>query len=179
MTFLLCCMTSSGNVMDNNIENNKNIKTKKNIIEQQVKGIQTAVLNEEKIIKISPVNNKNVINPRRNSKNQDTLIDIGEFEKCQYWFYQVIKYSINDYEGYGKNKKELHDYIFKFVDFNKTLKYYNKYNKKYNNYDKGHISENSSSSIINEENIKKFCQDESNLYFIQDIRISENIYIFH
>jgi hypothetical protein len=152
-------MTSTGNVMDNNIENNKNI------IEQQVEGIQTTVLNEEKIIKISPFNNKNVINPRRNSKNQDTLIDIGEFEKCQYWFYEVIKNSVINYEGYGKSKKELHDHIFKIVDLNKTLNYYNKYNKKYNNFD--------------QYNIKKFCEDTSNLEFIQDIRISENIYRFH
>ena len=159
MSFLLCCMTSTGNVMDNNIENNKNI------IEQQVEGIQTTVLNEEKIIKISPVNNKNVINPRRNSKNQDTLIYIGEFEKCQYWFYEVIKNSVINYEGYGKSKKELHDHIFKIVDLNKTLHYYNKYNKKYNNFD--------------QYNIKKFCEDTSNLEFIQDIRISENIYRFH
>ena len=159
MSFLLCCMTSTGNVMDNNIENNKNI------IEQQVEGIQTTVLNEEKIIKISPFNNKNVINPRRNSKNQDTLIDIGEFEKCQYWFYEVIKNSVINYEGYGKSKKELHDHIFKIVDLNKTLNYYNKYNKKYNNFD--------------QYNIKKFCEDTSNLEFIQDIRISENIYRFH
>ena len=165
MSFLLCCMTSTRNVMDNNIDNNKNIKTKKNFIEQQVEGIQTTVLNEEKIIKISPVNNKNVINPRRNSKNQDTLIDIGEFEKCQYWFYEVIKNSVINYEGYGNSKKQLNEHVFKFVDLNKTLKYYKKYNNKYNNFD--------------QENIKKFCQDSSNNDFIQDIRISENIYRFH
>lgn len=169
MSFLLCCMTSSGNVMDNNIEKDKNIKTKKNIIEQQVEGIQTEVLKDENLKKIKIIdlkyNKEGIVNPRRNSKNQDTLIDIGEFEKCQYWFYEVIKHSINDYEGYGKNKKELNDHIFKFVDLNKTLKYYNKYNKKYNNFD--------------QENIKKFCQDSSNNDFLQDIKISENIYRFH
>ena len=111
------------------------------------------------------INNDNAIFLRRNSKNQDTLIDISQFEKCQYWFYEVIKISVINYEGYGKSKKELHDHIFKFVDLDKTLKYYNKYNKKYNNFD--------------QHNIKKFCEDESNLEFIQDIRISENIYRFH
>ena len=171
MSFLLCCMTSSGNVIDNNIEKNKNDKSKQsnnlnklNIIEQQVEGIQTTVLNEEKIIKISPVNNK-IVNTRRNSKNQDTLIDIGEFEKCQYWFYEVIKNSVINYEGYGNSKKQLNEHVFKFIDLNKTLKYYKKYNNKYNNFD--------------QENIKKFCQDSSNNDFIQDIRISENIYRFH
>jgi len=165
MSFLLCCLTSSKNVIDNNIEKNTNDKSKQknqlNNIAQQVEGIQTEVLKDETLKK----NNNNTINLRRNSKNQDTLIDIGEFEKCQYWFYEVIKHSVNGYEGYGKDKKELHDHIFKFVDLNKTLKYYNKYNKKYNNFD--------------QYNIKIFCEDSSNLEFIQDIRISENIYRFH
>ena len=163
-------MTSSGNVIDNNIEKNKNDKSKQsnnlnklNIIAQQVEGIQTTVvLNEENL---SKKNNNKIVNTRRNSKNQDTLIDIGEFEKCQYWFYEVIKHSINDYEGYGNSKKQLNEHVFKFIDLNKTLKYYKKYNKKYNNFD--------------QENIKKFCQDSSNSDFIQDIRISENIYRFH
>jgi hypothetical protein len=165
MSFLLCCLTSNKNVIDNNIEKNTNDKSKQsnklNIIAQQVEGIQTTVLNEEN----SSKKNNNIVNPRRNSKNQDTLIDIDEFEKCQYWFYEVIKNSVINHEGYGKNKKELHDHMFKFIDLNKTLKYYNKYNKKYNNFDK--------------YNIKIFCEDSSNLEFIQDIRISENIYRFH
>ena len=162
MSFLLCCMTSSGNTIDNNIKKNTNDKTKQNnklnIIPQQVEGIQTKVYNE---------NDDKIIhnNTRRNSKNQDTLIDIGKFEKCQYWFTEVIKYSINDYQGYGNNKKELNDHIFKFVKVNKSLKFFKKYNKKYNNFDK--------------ENIIKFCKDPSNEDFIQDIRISENIYRFH
>ena len=165
MSFLLCCLTSSKNVIDNNIEKNTNDKIRQknqlNNIAQQVEGIQTEVLKDKTLKK----NNNNTINLRRNSKNQDTLIDISEFEKCQYWFYEVIKNSVINYEGYGKNKKELHDHIFKIVDLNKTLKYYSKYNKKYNNFD--------------QYNIKIFCEDTSNLEFIQDIRISENIYRFH
>ena len=165
MSFLLCCLTSSKNVIDNNIEKNTNgqiqQKNQLNNIAQQVEGIQTEVLKDKTLKK----NNNNTINLRRNSKNQDTLIDIGEFEKCQYWFYEVIKNSVINYGGYGKNKKELYDHIFKIVDLNKTLKYYNKYNKKYNNFD--------------QYNIKIFCEDVSNLEFIQDIRISENIYRFH
>ena len=165
MSFLLCCLTSSKNVIDNNIEKNTNNKIKQknklNNIEQQVEGIQIEVLNDKTLKN----NNDNAIFLRRNSKNQDTLIDISQFEKCQYWFYEVIKISVINHEGYGKSKKELHDHIFKFVDLDKTLKYYNKYNKKYNNFD--------------QHNIKKFCEDESNLEFIQDIRISENIYRFH
>ena len=174
MSFLLCCLASSGNVIDNNIKKNNNDKIQqKNNIQQQMEGIQTTVLNEQilskntsnDIKKITPNNNYNTIIPRRNSKNQDTVIDIGEFEKCQYWFYELLKHCVNDYEGYGKNKKELNNHIFNSIDLTKTLKHYNKYNKKYNNYD--------------QENIKIFSTDSSNLDFIQDIRIYENIYRFH
>jgi hypothetical protein len=108
---------------------------------------------------------KQSVKRRNSSKNKDTLIQIYEFEKLQYWFSEVVKHTVSHYEDYGKNKNELCEHIFKFVDLNKTIKYYKIYNDKYNN--------------INYENIKKFCNDYKDSELIHGIRTSENIYRFH
>ena len=161
MSSLLCCLIGNRKNIDNNIEKDINNRNKINNISKEIDSIQTSIINKScNISKNIPTNISH-----RYSKKEDTSIDINEFEKCKYWFSQIIKYSVNCYEDYGKNKKELNDNIFINVDLNKTLKYYKKYNKKYNNF--------------NSENIKKFCQDKSNIDFIQDVKISENIYRYN
>jgi len=151
MFFLLRCLLGNQVHEDNlcNMEKHKN--------QIQVEGIQTTVIDDSKEIKS--------IKRKNSSKNKDTLLQIDEFEKIQYWFSEVVKHAISHYEDYGKNKKELCEHIFKIIDLNKTINYYKIYNNKYNN--------------INSENIKKFCKDDNNHDLIQDIRISENIYRFH
>lgn len=151
MSFVLCCLLGNKKNVDRNIDDNYKKDMIKNTVEQ-IEGIQTEIFI-----------NKNT-NERRNSKH-DTLIDITQFEKCQYWFTEILKCVVYKYEDYGNNKKELFEYTFKFIDLNKTLKYYRKYNKKYNDYSSQHISE--------------FCKDKSNEDFIQDIQISENVYRYH
>ena len=153
----MCCLLRN-QVHDDNLHNNME-KNKNKIqidINKQV-GIQTTVI-ENNIEKQS-------IKRRNSSQDKDTLIQIDEFEKLQYWFSEVVKHTIPDYEDYGKNKKELCEHIFKFTDLNKTIKGYKLYNDKYNN--------------INSENIKKFCIECKDSELLHYIRIYENIYKFH
>lgn len=157
MSFLLFCLLGNKKNIDRNIDDNfkRDININKNNIshniEEQVEAIQTSII-------------ENNYNETRYSK-PDTLIDINEFEKCKYWFTEILKHIVYKYEDYGKNKKELVDYTFTFIDLNKTVKYFKKYNNDYNNLDKN--------------NIINFCKDKFNQDFIQDIiKISENIYRF-
>lgn len=143
MSFLLCCLLSN----EKNVERN---------IEEQIEGIQTTPITNVPLSKNST---------ERINLKQDTLIDISEFEKCQYWFIEILKHVVYKYIDYGKNKRDLSNHIFKFVDLNKTVNYFKKYHCKYNNY--------------NQENIIEFCKNKSNEEFINDIKIAENIYRFH
>jgi len=72
MSFLLCCLTSSKNVIDNNIEKNTNDKSKQknqlNNIAQQVEGIQTEVLKDETLKKNN--NNTNANSTKNNDYQQ-------------------------------------------------------------------------------------------------------------
>jgi len=153
MTFLLCCLLGNqvheDNLHNNNIEKNKKIQVD---INNQVEGIQTTIIDNSK--------EKKSIKRRNSSKNKDTLIQVDEFEKLKYWFSEVIKHTVSHSENYSKNK-ELCEYIFKFVDLNKSIKYYKIYNNKYNN--------------INSENIINFCKEYENSDFIYDIKLSENL----
>jgi hypothetical protein len=101
----MCCLLSDRKITDNSIENDNNTKDNKNKLNntaKQIEGFQTTVSN------INSNNVETIVpnNTRRNSKNQDVLIDIGEFEKCKYWFSEILKYSVCDYNKYGKNKLE-------------------------------------------------------------------------
>jgi len=159
MSLLLCCLLGNNKTIDNNIDKNfnkVNKKVNKNIL-NEVNNIETTIINDDNI--------NNIDMKRKNSKIQDTLIEINEFDKCKYWFNEILKCSIYNYEGYGKNKKELFEYIFKSIDLNKILQYYKIYNKKNNNF--------------NTENIKKFVNNKDNIDLIQDIKINEHIYRFH
>lgn len=147
MASLLSCLVCEKNNIDKDIDNYIN----KNKINDQVDNIQTTVINTR--------------NPERNSKTYRTLNVIDEFEKCKYWFFEIVKYTVKDFDDYGDNGNELCEETFKFIDINKTLKYYRRYNKQYNNY--------------NSENLLKFINHKDNSDFIQDIRIKENIYRFH
>ena len=135
MTFLLCCFFGNTKYTDNNIDDNN--------------------------ISLNKINKKVL---KRESKQYDTIIDINEFEKCKFWFTELIKNIVYEYEKYY-NKKELCEYLFKFIDINTTLEYYKKYNTKYNNF--------------NKNNIIDFCKDFSNNDFIHNIKIAENIYRFN
>ncbi len=154
----MCCLLRN-QVHDDNLHNNmeKNKNQKQININKEVEGIQTTVIDDNKEIKS--------IKRKNSSKNKDTLIQIDEFEKLQYWFSEVVKHTISDYEDYGKNKKELCEHVFKFINLNQTIKYYKLYNNKYNN--------------INSENVKKFCNEYKDSDLLYDIRICENIYRFH
>jgi len=157
---MLCCLLGDKKKIDRNTEDNfkrdtninkKNSSNISNDIAEQVEGIQTTIIRDN-------------YNQRRYSK-QDTLININEFEKCKYWFIEILKCVVYEYEEYGEIKKELFNHIFTFIDLNKTLKYFKNYNNNYNNF--------------NKDNIINFCKDKSNQDFIQDIKISENLYKFH
>jgi transcription antitermination factor NusG len=151
MLRLFGCLLGNQKTIDNNIEKKIN-KNYTNDLNKEIESIQTSVITD-------------TTSKRKKSKTQDTLLEINEFDKCKYWFNEILKYSVNDYEGYDGNKKELCEHTFKFVDLNKTLQYYKRYNKDYNNF--------------NTNNIKKFINNKDNTDFIQDIRISENIYRFY
>ena len=147
MSSLLNCLVCSKRNIDKDIDNYIN----NNKINYQVDNIQTTVIDNTK--------------EPGNSKIYQTLNVIDEFDKCKYWFYEILKYTVNDFEGYGENKKVLCEETFKFIDINTTLKYYRRYNKQYNNY--------------NSVNLIKFINSTDNKDFIQDIKISENIYRFN
>jgi|UniRef100_A0A6C0I6J7 hypothetical protein len=147
MSSLLNCIVCGKRNIDKDIDNYIN-----NNINYQVDNIQTTVVDNSK-------------DPKRNSKTYRTLNVIDEFEKCKYWFFEIVKYTVNDFEGYGENKKELCEETFKFIDINTTLKYYRRYNKQFNDY--------------NSANLIKFINNTDNEDFIQDIKISENIYRFN
>jgi hypothetical protein len=126
MTFLLCCFFGDTKYIDNNIDDN--------------------------IISLNKINKKVL---KRESKQYDKIINIGNFEKCHYWFTEIVKHVVNEPEQYS-NKKELYDFLFKIIDINKTLEFYKKYNTIYNNF--------------NNNNIIEFCKDTSNDDFINDIK---------
>ena len=156
MSFLLCCLLGKNTEKDN-------INIEKNVVYKRTNNLKNL---REEIDNTQPNNldNYSIYSPRiifKYSKAEDTLIDIGGFEKCQYWFTLILKCLV-DYDSYGKNKKELFDHVWKFINLNKTLQYYKLYNEQYHNF--------------NEENIKSFCKDINNQDFLTDIRISENIY---
>jgi hypothetical protein len=157
MSFLLCCFL--GNKDKTTIcDIEKNIK--------HLDKIETKVINDkDNRNDINYSKEYDFINKRKNSKNRETLIIIDEFEKCKYWFFEIVKYSVYKYDDYGKNKKELCEHIFKCINIDIIFKYYKKYNTIYNNF--------------NSENIIKFINNNKNSEFIQDIKISENIYRFH
>jgi|LauGreDrversion4_2_1035121.scaffolds.fasta_scaffold192079_2 hypothetical protein len=141
---LVCGKSNIDKDIDNYINNNK--------INEQLDNIHTTVVDNSK-------------DPKRNSKSYLTLDVVDEFDKCKYWFFEIVKYTVNDFEGYGNNKKELCEETFKYIDINKTLKYYRRYNKEYKDY--------------NSVNLIKFINNKHNEDFIQDIKIQENIYRFH
>lgn len=161
MSFLLCCLLGN-KVHDDNLRNVEKNKNKIQIdIKKQSEGIQINLTKRiSSRIRDEPVNTYDM----NLSKNKETLIQINDFEKIKCWFSEVVKHTMYHYEDY-KNKKELCDYIFKTIDLNTIIHYYKKYNNKYNN--------------INSEDIIIFCKDNSNIDFINDIKVSENIYIFH
>lgn len=139
MTFLLCCITGKDDMYksDKSANDDKNTKNTKNT---------------------------NHITKTKSVSKTDELIIISDFEKCQYWFTEILRQSIK-YDEYGKNKKELFEHIWINIDLNKILKYYRRYNNKYSN--------------VKSENIIKFVKSKENEDFIQDICINENIYRFH
>ena len=131
MTFLLCCFFGNTKYIDNNIDDNN--------------------------ISLNKINKKVL---KRESKQHDKIIEINDFEKCHYWFTEIVKQVVNDSEKYS-NKKELYDFLFKIIDINKILEFYKKYNTIYNNF--------------NNNNIIEFCKDTSNGDFINDIKIAVKI----
>ena len=131
MTFLLCCFFGNTKYIDNNIDDNN--------------------------ISLNKINKKVL---KRESKQHDKIIEINDFEKCHYWFTEIVKQVVNDSEKYS-NKKELYDFLFKIIDINKILEFYKKYNTIYNNF--------------NNNNIIEFCKDTSNCDFINDIKIAVKI----
>jgi len=151
MSFLLCCLVNK--MIDNDIDLEPAKYNKEN--------------NKEINENFTPVNTpvkKYREKSQRNKVKVDTLIEIKEFETCQYWFYEVIKYSIPNFKYYHNSQKELCEHIFKYVDFYKITSHYKKYIEQYKNF--------------NKDNIVKFCDDKNNIDLIQDIKICENMFSF-
>lgn len=148
MSFLLCCLLGQKDVYDIN---------KNNIQKKQNRTLSSN--NIDIITDIDTSHNNNVKNDRT-----DELITITDFDRCKFWFSEILKQTIN-YEEYGNNKKELYDYIWNNIEINNILKYYRRYNKKYN--------------LVNNNNIKQFIENKENEDFIYLINMNHNIYRFH
>jgi hypothetical protein len=142
------------------------IKNEKNFQEDEQE-IEKIVENNQNISYISP--EKIILNKlkqRTVSKyRDDTLININDFDKCKFWFSEILKYIVDDYDNYS-NKKELIHTVWNSIVINTIISYYKKYYLSYgDNY--------------NKENIISFCNNLSNNDFLTDIRIATNIYRMH
>ena len=147
MSFLLCCLVNKMIDRDIDIEPSKHEK------------------DNNKNYTPTPVNTPVKKYTEKSLKNikVDTLIEIDEFETCRYWFCEVVKYSIPNFNHYHNSQKSLCEHIFININFFKITSYYKNYIKKYKNF--------------NKDNIIKFCNNKENKDLINDIKFCESMFV--
>jgi hypothetical protein len=63
-------------------------------------------------------------------KRESSIVLSSEYYELKYWFNELLKYIIKEYEHY-KNKEELLETSWKYIDIIKVSEYYKKYKKNY------------------------------------------------
>jgi|LakMenEpi03Aug12_release.lakeMendotaPanAssembly.Ray.scaffolds.fasta_scaffold493834_2 hypothetical protein len=167
MSLFLCCFFGGNidkNYKNDNSNNNKKVNIKQYQVEQEEEqGEQEeeqGEQGEQKQLQLQlKLQNENVP-----IVSKETLNHLTDIEICQYWFTEILKYSIIYYHLYT-DKKDLFNTIWNDIKTDNILNKYNLYNIKYNNF--------------NKDNISSFCNDVSNSEFINTIKVFENIYRFH
>jgi len=107
------------------------------------------------------------VTPRNSLKflNRDSIAVSSEYSELKYWFSELIKYVIIDYNNYG-NKEELLETIWKYIEITDVSKYHNIYKSQY-------------SGKYSEKNILKFYNFIKNTDFERKIISIGNIYCMH
>lgn len=120
--------------------------------------------NPERDISVNNVSNQNNQN---NSKflKRETLAVSSEYSEIKYWFNELIKYVIANYNQYS-NKEELLETIWKYINITTISEYYNIYKSNY-------------SGEYSNKNMLKFYKTIKNTEFEKDILRIVNIYRFH
>ena len=115
---------------------------------------------------ISKQNNSNKID-QNNLKflKRETLAVSSEYSELKYWFNELIKYVICNYDQYN-NKEELLETVWKYIDIITISKYYNIYNSNY----PGEYSK---------KNMLEFHKTIKNTEFENDILCIVNVYHMH
>jgi hypothetical protein len=96
---------------------------------------------------------------------RDSIAVSSEYSELKYWFNEFIKYVIIDYNNY-RNKEELLDTVWKYIDIIEVSKYHNMYKSKY-------------SGVYSEKNMLEFYNFVKNTDFKKKIVSIVYIYRMH
>ena len=83
-------------------------------------------------------NNKDIVIPNYKTKipnnfsflRRETIAVSSEYSELKYWFSELIKYIIEDYNNY-ENKEKLLKTVWKYVDITDVSRYYDVYKSNY------------------------------------------------
>jgi len=96
---------------------------------------------------------------------RETIAISSEYCELKYWFNELLKYVINDYEQYG-NKENLLETVWKYIDIITVSKYHNIYKTTY-------------SGEYSKKNMIEFYNYIKNTEFEKEILELSNICRFH
>lgn len=96
---------------------------------------------------------------------RDSIAVSSEYSELKYWFSELIKYIIKEYDKY-ENKEELLETVWKYINIIEVSKNYNIYKTKY-------------SGEYSRKNMLEYCNFLKNTDFEKEIFSIEYVYRIH